>query len=121
MKLFFAPQADPKPGFYSVKLVKGGPAVGARIEHAPSTDPETGEVLDRSWFWSAWIDGKLAGSPSPDPMAAGCYRISVFGTPITEAEYLLLTKTGEWARQHAPDHPAADPTQPVNLLTAPLP
>lgn len=121
MHLFFVPSAPPIPGFYAVKIVRGGPRVGAKIEHGPGTDPETGEALDRSWMWSAWIDGKLVEPPSPDPMVAGCYRISVFGQSISEADYLLLVKTGEWAKQHSPTDPAANPNQPINLLTAPLP
>ena len=80
----------PEPGFFRLKLVRGGPWVVARIGHAPPTDPITGAVLDRSPVWSAEVSGALVASPSVDPMAAGVYRVWLGGVVIGEEEYRRL-------------------------------
>jgi hypothetical protein len=113
---------NPEPGFFKVRLLKDGPWVAARIEYGPTKDPETGEPLDRSPMWTATIDGKpLADSPSPDPLKAGVFRIWHSGRRIEEEDYLLLLRHAEWAKQHSPNDPAANPTQRIDLMRAPLP
>jgi hypothetical protein len=111
----------PEPGFFKLCMVKGGPYVGAQIEHGPSKDPETGEPLDRSWLWKAWINGRLAADPSPDPMYAGVFRIWHFAQEITEKEYRYLLGIKDWAEKSAPNDPAANPMQPIDHLKTPIP
>ena len=41
--------------------------------------------------------------------------------PITAAEYAYLVAHAAWARDHAPDHPKAEPRKPVDFNTIPLP
>ncbi len=106
---------EPRPGYFQVRKVRGGPYVGARLIHAPPTDPETGETLDRSPLWETWIDGVLVRDPSPDPVAAGVYRVWDFGEEITEAEYQFLVDHRAWARTNAPDSPEANAGEPIDI------
>ena len=105
---------DPRPGFFKLRKVRGGPYVGACITHGPPTDPLTGETLDRSWLWEAIIDGALVRVPSPDATAAGVYRIWHHGHEIPESEYRFLIDDREWCRQHAPASPEAAPDQAID-------
>jgi len=103
---------DPRPGFFKTRLVKNGPFVGAEIRHGPSTDPDTGGVLEeRSWMWETWINGELVEKPSPDPLRAGVYRVWLCAKSISEAEYRHLVADREWCRHHAPSSPEANPTK----------
>lgn len=114
------PVDDPKPGFFRMRLVKGGPFVGAEIRHGAPRDPETGGIMEeRSFMWETIIDGKLARDPSPDPAQAGVFRVWLSGEQITEPEYRFLVADAKWARQHAPDDPIAQPTKPVTLADLP--
>ena len=101
----------PEPGLWAIRLRKGGVEVAARIflcDHEPG---HPGNKLDQP-FMDAEINGERV---HPD-------RIwHTRGRPIDEAEYQYLLKVYEWARQHAPNDPAANPHQPVDWLTAPIP
>lgn len=99
--------AKPEPGYFELRLVKGGPLVGARI------------VCDNG-LWSAWIDGLLCGPPHPDPVyATGVYRIWYSGTRSDEGTYLFRLDLREWALRHDPEHWAARPYQPIALDVRP--
>ena len=113
--------AKPEPGFYRVRLIRGGPWVAARISYGPPPDPETGEPLDRSWFWTVEIDGQLYADPSPSWRRAGVDRVWLFGEKITEAEYDYLLAMRHHAVTHEPALPAAQPDKPVDLLRVPTP
>lgn len=105
----------PQPGHFKLRLCKGGPFVAASISFAPSTDPETGEPLDRSWHWEATIAGSLVADPSPSWVRAGVDRVWLFGTPIDKAEHDFLLSAAAWDRAHAPDAPMANPQKPVDI------
>lgn len=107
----------PQPGFFKMSLAKGCPPVGCELRFQPSVDPETGEQTDRSPMWETWIDGKLARDPSPDPTAAGVWRVWLHATQISQQEYRYLVADRAWCKQHAPDHPVASPDQPVDIAT----
>lgn len=103
--------SDPQPGFFAVRMVKGGPRVAARIVRSVATDPMTGETLDRSPVTWAEIAGK--------PVEVD--RVWMFGEVIDEAEYRRLTAVAEWARYFSPDDPAAAPDQRIDHLSTPIP
>lgn len=109
----------PVPGYYRRTLVRGGPLVGCAIIHEPTADPETGQPLDRSHWWSAVIDGEPVGEPGIEPTPQ-VMDIWTSGEPIPEAEYRYLTELAAWARQHAPEHPAANPRRRIDLATLPI-
>ncbi len=106
---------DPQPGYFKLRLVKGGPFVGAAIFHRSPCDPETGEEMDRSPMWEAWKNGKIIREPSPDAFTAGVYEIWMTGLEISEAEYRHLVADREWCRNYAPGSPEANPTKKVDL------
>lgn len=106
--------AQPRPGYYALRLVKDGPFVAAMITHAPTLDPETGEPMDRSPLWSAFIDGELVEEPSPDWVAAGVGRIWHAGERVSQEDYDYRLALAAWAREHAPNSPEANPFKPVD-------
>lgn len=106
----------PEPGFFKLRLVKGGPLVGARITLGPTIDPETGEPLDRSPFFAGEINGKPDPDPRPEPSDA-VWRIWERGERIGEAEYRFLIEDRAWVAQHEPYRPEATPEKRVDLAT----
>jgi hypothetical protein len=110
---------DPIPGYYRLKLIKGGPWVGARIVYGPPPDPIDGTELDRAPRWQAWLDGKMIGADR-DPHRAGAFRIWPAHS-IEKAEYEYLIANSQWAKANSPNDPAANPGRPIDLLTAPIP
>jgi hypothetical protein len=87
---------QPQPGCFRLRLVRGGPFVGACIKHALG-------------FWSAEIDGQPCGAAHADPVqAAGVCRIWNNADSITAGEYALLLR-----------RPPVPADQPVNLATMP--
>jgi hypothetical protein len=102
-----------------MRLVSRGPLVAARITYGPAIDPVTGETLDRSWLWSAEVNGELVAQPSPDPEAAQVFRIWHSGDPCTEAEFHYRLDLKTWAEIHAPGAPEANPREAIDLTTLP--
>jgi hypothetical protein len=106
-----APDNTLTPGFFRVRLVRGGPFVPARLwVEDGERDPDTGELLS-DVLTLLEVDGKRV-----DPFAPG---YTLMGEPISEAEYRYMTKAAAWDRQYAPSAPAANPDQPVNVRTVP--
>jgi hypothetical protein len=97
--------ADPclsSPGFFSTRLVAGGPHVPCQLFTQEERDEDGNLIADVQYF--ANIDGKPCDALAPP------------GWPwkkITEEEWRFLTDDAKWARDHAPDSPKANPTRPV--------
>lgn len=104
----------PQPGWFRMRLVKGGPTVPARIAYGPQRDPETGLELDRSWLWHGEINGQPDPNPTPAPTET-VMRIWTSGAPITEAEHDYLAADRAWAAEFAPHLPEANPTRRIDL------
>lgn len=100
----------PQPGFFKLRLVKGGPWVPARIFEIPAVDPITSETLDRPQMLNAEIDGA--------PVDVD--RVWLFGYPIDQKEFDFLSATSRWARDFAPDEPAAKPREKMDPLKTPV-
>lgn len=110
------PRIDlPRPGFYKMRLCRGGAWSFFRIAYGPAADPETGTPMDRPWLWEVWQDGLQLGRASPDPVAAGVFPIWIGGRPITEAEYRAGCARAIWAREHRPDLPEARPERRADV------
>lgn len=102
----------PTAGFYALSLRSGAVKVGVRIWHGPPRDPHTGDLMDRHWRWQATVNRKYVDLERVWPV---CAR-----TPISEAEHDYLCTLQQWGRENDPDGAFANPTQPVNHLTAPV-
>lgn len=107
--------SQPKAGFFRHRLRGGSIAGAVRIWHGPPHDPVTGEVLDRSWRWQAEFNGEYVEFDRVWPECAG--------SPITEADYRVMLRRAEWARQHAPNSAYAKPGKRWDPLSSsePLP
>lgn len=107
---------QPIAGFFKVKLGRDTVLRAVHLTYGPPLDPVTGEVMDRSWRWMAYLDdGHLA--PFDDIWPA-CAR-----DPIDEAEWKRCKARVAWAREHAPDSAYAERGVKIDLLSraTPLP
>jgi hypothetical protein len=100
-----APRAvdKPRPGYFLMKLVKGGPLCPVAIIY------EFG-------VWRSEINGVIRGEPNADPMQAGdVMRVWLhWREEIDLAEYRRLLKlTAD------PAHPSSQPTKAINLAELP--
>lgn len=102
----------PQPGFWMVKLVKHGPEVPASIQRLPVADEPGNPREDHSTYLAAFING--------EPVDTDHVWLRK-GRAITEAEYRYQIADQRWCRANAPEQPKADPTKPIDPLTAPLP
>jgi hypothetical protein len=105
---------DPQPGYWLMRMVKGGPRVPATIciVHTTREPGEESNLMDRSPFIAAFIAG--------DPVSIDdvWHRR---GEPITESEYRFRVADLEYARRYAPDEPQAAPRKKIDLMQAKLP
>jgi hypothetical protein len=97
----------PEPGLWAIRLARGGAEVAARIfwrDHQAG-NPEKKLFLPEL---VAEINGQ----------AVELDRVwHTRGRAIDQAEYDFLIADRKWAKEHAPEDPAANPYQPVDLLT----
>lgn len=103
--------ADPMPGFYKRRLVRGGPWVPARIWCVQDICPDTGELLSDE-FLQAECNGEWA---DPDDVWTW-----LCANPISEQEFKYLTALAEHCARHEPGHPAANPRKAIDHLQTPL-
>ncbi len=99
--------ASPEPGFFKLRLVKGGPWMPAIIYRPCPIEwhPETCQHIDRWPHLAAEIDG----------MSVSVDRIWTSGRVIPIAEYLYLKADRAWVREWAPHLPEARPEEAMNL------
>lgn len=92
----------PEPGFYTLRLCKGGPPVGAEI------------IRDANGRWWCMLNDDLFG-PVDDPFVMDALQqVHAYGQDSTEAEVRYRIDLKRWAEKYAPTHPAANPRRPVN-------
>jgi hypothetical protein len=90
----------PEPGWFRLRLVRGGWPVPAAIRH----------TID-GWF--AVIDG-FQHPPADDPAyAEGISDLWTYGDRIEEHEYEYLLALRAHVLTHEPDHPAANPHRAI--------
>jgi hypothetical protein len=93
---------QPEPGYFLMRLCKGGWEVPARIQRT-----ETGD-------WIGTIDGETR--QHPDPTEAGVMRIWLSGRTVEAWVYADRDALREWAKVHEPDHPTANPKRPMDAM-----
>lgn len=84
----------PVGGFYRFRQRSGAIVVGVRIAYGPPADPVTGEILDRSHRWQAFVNDRYVEMETVWPKCAE--------EPCDEAEYRRLCGLQDWATAHAP-------------------
>jgi hypothetical protein len=104
--------AEPVAGFYRFRLRSGGVPVGIRIWYGAPHDPETGELMDRSYRWQAHCNGDYIDFERVWPY---CYT-----EQITEIDYNRHCAKQMWAQKNAPDDALANPHHKVDHLSTPL-
>jgi hypothetical protein len=98
---------QPQAGFYTTRLARRALPVPVRLAF---TQPVVeGRKLDRSPRWVVVIDGRLSDDDVFETWA-WCA-----GHPIARSEYRFLLRRRAWAHQHAPEHPAANPREPIDV------
>lgn len=113
---------DVIPGFYSVRLVKGGPRVPARVLigcHCTILGGDDNALHE----WTMQCDrgpvtvGILSGvEVEPEKVwRAGALQ------EISQADYELLLAQARWDAAHDPDAPLANPRQPVDFSKVRVP
>lgn len=103
---------SPECGWFRRRLVRHGVYVPARIWLHSPVDIGTGELIGDEELLCE-VDGKYA-----DPNEQWLW---LCGHPISRAEFDYMTAVAAHARRYEPNLPIANPRQPVNWLTAPLP
>lgn len=112
----------PEPGFFRLKLVRGGPWVPALIwRPCPMVIPEPLSVEDtpapEDWCRPTERSRPLrarVGDREADPG-----EVWISGMWTTPQEYYWRLKLRKWAVESAPDEPEAKPRQAVDLTRSP--
>ena len=104
----------PRPGFWLIRLVKGGPEVPARIyRHSTTHEPgDPANEMERPSFLLAEIAGEPAELDDVWLRA---------GRAIDEAEYLFQVADHAHAREWRPRDAKADPRRRIDHLAVALP
>ena len=84
----------------------------ARIWLVQEVCPDTGELLA-----DEIMQAEVGGAQANPELEWSFVR----GNPIDEAEFNYLMALQEWAAEHAPDEPMANPRQPISWLKVPTP
>ena len=111
----------PRPGYFAMRLIRGGPRVAARLylpcpmtPAGPDSDAGAADwchAADRCRHLQAEVDGK----------PARVLRVWTSGRPVTAAEFAFLSADANWVRAHQPAGPKANPTAPVDWDRMPPP
>lgn len=93
---------QPRPGFYTLRLVRRGPWVGAEI------------IQHEDGRWSVMLDGDVQG-PSEDPWRLSFMeKVHYGGHYSTREEVQYRIGLRRWAMLYAPRHPAANPKRSLD-------
>ena len=107
---------DPQPGFFKVRLVRGGPLVPAALCRPccctiggghDNTPHDWTEACDRYPQLTAFVDGV--------ERFEWVRRVWEYGYESTASEYDLMTRKRAWDETYDPASPAANPTKPVDF------
>lgn len=105
------------PGLYRTRRVRQGPWIAAEItvtEDTISVSEDGGPphyTVATDTYEEIVIESTMTGQAFSHPLL----RVAWFGVQIDLTEYRHLIAVAKWAREHAPDHPAASPDKPISL------
>jgi hypothetical protein len=106
---------QPRAGCFRTRLVRGGIFVGVRFFFDEAGHMRV-EVDGRTHRIEKGIDGAPDQIVLLDPLEVWPWCC---GQEITEREFQFLARRRQWAHEHAPDHPAANPREPIDLTKLP--
>lgn len=93
---------QPRAGYFSLKLVKGGAPVAAAI-------------VEDADGWHVVINGERRASAEDPWQAPDMSRVWHYSREIDEAEYRFMLARAAHAREHDPTHPTANPEAPIDF------
>jgi hypothetical protein len=102
----------PRRGFYKARLINGALHVGVMIWHGRPVIE--GERQDRAPRWCIAVNGRTTDK---DGELLDVFERWPFvcGDPISHREFAFMKRRRLWARKHAPEHPAANPFERIDL------
>jgi len=101
---------EPQPGWFTRRLVQGGPLVAARIWMHQEIDAETGDLTAPEELRCE------VGGKARDAIDEWTYLAD---SPITEADYNYMMADAAWLKQHHPGAPEANPHERVHSRAIP--
>ncbi len=111
----------PEPGFFEVKMCKGGVGVSARIWRrcvCTINGPDAHDWIDTCDRYPHDLTAVINGRERERQSAVDWIWLT--GRMIERKMYDYLLADAEWCRLHAPDEPRAKPWRPANInRTAP--
>lgn len=110
---------QPEPGFFRLRLVRGGPWVCARIFLPCPFDIWSGEPTERPRQLLAEIDEEGDLDPAIGMRLVAPHRVWHYGEVITAREFAFLRADAKWARHNSPTDPKAQPRKKVDPLDIP--
>ena len=111
----------PQPGYFLIRLVKGGPELGAMIFlPCPWVPPEDPDAPPSSWNtdpseWGTPYDRGRRLEATIDGKPADIWKVWSWGRPTTQKEYLYRIHGARWDRMNQPSAPLANPTRAVDI------
>jgi hypothetical protein len=110
----------PEPGFFRMKLVRGGPWVPALIwRPCPIVIPQPLETTPGPEDWCRPLDRSRPLLARIGEREADPFDVWTYGRRIGAAEYHWRLALGKWAQTHAPLDPEANPRARVDLARQP--
>lgn len=110
----------PRPGFWRTRLVRGGPAVAARIWR-PCGCTVNGGDANAEHDWRDTCDRFPPLQAEIDGRPADVLRVWTCRDAIDAAEYAYMRADAEWVRRYAPHEPVAAPESRVDVGALPPP
>lgn len=107
---------QPRRGFYRTRLMRNALNVGVMIWHGrPVVE---GQRQERSPRWCCAVAGRTTDD---DGELLDVFDVWPFcnGQPISHREFAFMKRRARWARQHAPEHPAANPRRAIDRRKLP--
>ena len=102
----------PGPGYYLIKLAKGGAEVPAAVIQHETEPGNPTNHLDMP-FAQSYLNG--------EPVEDKVLRRARFVRNIDAREYHFLVRDFQWLRENAPDDPRAKPREAVDLSKVAIP
>jgi len=106
---------QPECGFYRRRIVKDGPFVPVRFWLHQQIDRVTGELTEDERLRCQVNGQEIIGADNIEQQWVYCAN-----HPISEAEFAFMCARADWAEEHAPNDPHAQPQLAIDWDTVPM-